>query len=203
MWLAVLGATLLVIAAAGGTGFALTRGGGGSDGGVCKEQTFPSQGQKHVPPAKLPKGFKYNSFPPTTGPHDPQPLIFGEYTEPVPQDRLVHNQEHGGIGIQYGPDVPKDVVERLTAWYRTDARGLVLAPLSPKGQGARLRDKIALTAWTAERENPDDPQSNIVKQEGHLAICSTFDEDEFTSFRDRYRAKGPELFSLDQLQPGQ
>lgn len=203
MWLSVLGVVLVVAAAAGGLAFALGRGGGEAEAGVCKRQTLPSQGQSHVPPTKLPKGFEYNSFPPASGPHHPQPLVFGEYDRPVPQNHLVHNLEHGGVAIQYGTDVPAEIVRRITEWYRTDPRGLLLAPLADTKRAAKLRDKIALTAWTAEREDPDNPESKIVKQEGHLAVCSTFDEAAFSDFLDDYRAKGPELFTLEQLLPGQ
>ncbi len=203
LWLAVGAAALLVAVAAGALVLMVGRGGAEAGSDVCTRQTFPSQGQGHVPPKKLPKDFEYNSYPPTTGPHHPQPLVFGEYVQPVPQNHLVHNHEHGGIGVQYGADVPDGVVRQLTDWYRADARGLVLAPLPATGKAEKLRDKIVLTAWTAEREDPDNPESPIGKQEGHLATCSTFDEDAFSDFRDDYRAKGPELFTLEHLNPGE
>ena len=203
LWLAV--ATGFVLLAAAGAALAFTFGRGGGDEaqeGPCRIQTLAAQGQKHVPPAKLPKDFEYNSFPAASGPHHPQPLVFAEYTEPVPQNRLLHNHEHGGVGVQYGPDVPEDAVRQLVAWYRNDPRGLVLAPLADDEEAARLGDKIALTAWVAERENENDPNSRILEQEGKLAVCSTFDEDVFNDFLDSYRAKGPEGFQLDQLAPG-
>jgi hypothetical protein len=202
--LAVVGGAIVVALAVGGIVFAATRESGGAlASGVCEVTTYPGQGQQHVPPAEINLStFKYNSWPPTTGPHNPQPAVFGEYTDPVPFENYVHNQEHGGVTIQYGSKVPGDVVQRLTAWYRTDPRGLILAPLPTSGKAAGLQNEIVITAWTAERENPNDPGSRITKQEGHLARCSTFDEGAFSSFVDRYRAKGPEPFRLDDLMPG-
>jgi uncharacterized protein DUF3105 len=200
--LAALGGVILVAGVAGALAFTLGRGGDAEAGGVCRIQKFPSQGSNHVPPAKLPKGFKYNSFPATTGPHHPQTLVFGEYTEPVAQRNLLHNQEHGGVAVQYGPEVPEDVVRRLTDWYRTDPRGLILAPLPDTERAKPLADKIMLSAWWAQLEDEDDPRSRVVKQEGVLGTCSTFDADDFNDFLDKYRAHGPERATLDQLPPG-
>ena len=202
MWLAVLAGALLVAAAAGGIAFAVSRGGSPEAGGVCTVKDFPAQGSSHVPPAKMPKGFEYNSYPPTSGPHHPQTLVFADYARPVGQNHLLHNLEHGAVGVQYGPDVSDETVRQLIAWYRNDPRGLIVAPLPDTKEAAKLRDRIVLTAWTADREDPDDPQSRITRQQGHLATCSRFDEEAFSDFLDDYRARGPELFPLEALAPG-
>jgi hypothetical protein len=204
LWIA-LGAALVVLAAiGGGIAFAMSQGGdeggGPSASGACQVEEFKGQGQKHV--EELAKAFSYNSFPPTSGPHYPQPLIFGEYTEPLEQIRLVHNLEHGGVGVQYGADVPEETIAALTAWYRVDPRGLVLAPLPDVPEAAQYADDIVLTAWVADRDDPDDPSAEIKKQTGYRAVCSTFDEGAFDDFLSDHRARGPELFLLDQLAPG-
>ena len=69
-------------------------------------------------------------------------------------------------------------IDQIVAWYREDPNGMIVAPL-PK-----LGDEIALTAWR------------------HLATCSGFDEEAFSSFRDDYRFKGPERFPPELLAPG-
>lgn len=202
MWIAAIAGAVVVAALIGGALVAF----GGNDegtsaaGGVCTVRTVESQGQGHV--ERLPEDFEPASFPRTTGPHHPQTLVYNQYTEPVPQLNLIHNLEHGAVAVQYGKDVSRETLDRLTAWYRTDPRGLIVAPLPDVKAAEPLADKIALTAWVAERENEDDPFSRITKQEGKLAVCSGFDEAAFNDFLDRYRAKGPELFELDQLQPG-
>ena len=43
----------------------------------------------------------YNSSPGTSGPHWAIPAEWGIYSEPLPEERIVHNLEHGGIGIHY------------------------------------------------------------------------------------------------------
>jgi hypothetical protein len=197
---------LLLAAAIAGIAYAMTRGGGGDPdaSGVCRITAVEAQGQEHVPPGETDLAtFEYNTYPPSSGPHHPQPAIFGEYQDPVPSDRFLHSQEHGGVTIQYGADVPDDVVQRLVNWFRTDPRGLILAPLPEEDEAEDLQSSIVMTAWVAEREVADDPGSEITKQEGKLAVCSTFDEDAFDDFKEDNLARGPELFSLDDLMPGQ
>ena len=114
--------------------------------GGCTRETFESQGQRHV--ETLPKGFKYNSVPATSGPHQPQPLapiVWGVYDEPVEEIKVVHNLEHGGVIVQYGPEVSaqtrpghRRVVPRRPEWprRRTAAAG------APRGEaGALGRDR--------------------------------------------------------------
>jgi Protein of unknown function (DUF3105) len=203
--IAAIAGVLLLAAAIAGIAYAMTRGGGDTEaGGVCEITTVEAQSQDHVPPVEIDlEEFEYNTYPPSSGPHNPQPAIYGEYQDPVPTDRYLHSQEHGGITIQYGADVPDDVVQRLVGWFRTDPRGLILAPLPEDDEAEDLQGSIVMTAWVAEREVADDPGSEITKQEGKLAVCSTFDEDTFDDFKDDNVARGPELFSLDDLMPGQ
>lgn len=157
-------------------------GGGSADTGAltaagCTVETFTSQGRKHV--QQLEKGFKYNSFPATSGPHFPTPAIWNIYTEPVEEIRVVHNLEHGGIIVQYGDKVSAETITQITDWYgNSDKNGILVAPLPALG------DKVALTAWT------------------HLATCPSFDEKAVNAFADAYRYKGPERFPVNAMQPG-
>lgn len=151
--------------------------GGGDDGaGACKRQTFSPQGRSHV--GELKKGFSYNSFPATSGPHHPVPAIWNVYDRPVAEIHLVHNLEHGGVAVQYGRDVPRVTVEAIADWYRDDPSGLVVGPLPKLGK------RIVLTAWT------------------QLATCTAFSEGEFSDFRDDYRFKGPEPVPPESMAPG-
>jgi hypothetical protein len=177
-----------IVVAAGAVGIALAVGGGsGSDEGVagaCNRQTFEGQGARHV--EELREGFEYNSTPATSGPHFPTPAIWNVYDQPVPEIRLVHNLEHGGVVVQYGDEVPPGAVQQIVDWYAEDPNGMIVAPL-PEDAPANLANRITLTAWT------------------HLATCTTFDEDAFSDFRDDYRGPdgdAPEKFPLDDLTPG-
>ena len=100
--------TAIAFALRGGSGdvkAALTAGG-------CTRETFEVQEARHV--EKLPEGFEYNSVPATSGPHQAQPLapvVWGVYDDPLEQIKVVHNLEHGGVIVQYGPDVPPATVQ--------------------------------------------------------------------------------------------
>jgi hypothetical protein len=122
---------------------------------------------------------KWNSFPPTSGRHYYVPLIFGQYTEPVPEIRAVHNLEHGAVILQYGDKVSKDDIAKITAWYREDPNAVLVAPLPKLGK------KVALTAWT------------------RWAMCAGFNEKAANQFRKSFRYKAPEKFPPSYLNPGE
>jgi hypothetical protein len=177
---------------------------GGSSGGVaetmraagCTYRDVDAEqnirpGLRHV--EKLPKGFKYNTDPPTSGLHHPTTIIWGMYDSPIAQLNSVHNLEHGGVVIQYGRGVSADAIGQLQAFYRDDPNGLLVA------SRPRLGNRISLAAWTFD-------EARLVERgyegEGRLALCPTFDEGAFGKFVDEYRFMGPERFEPDTLTPG-
>ena len=97
------------------------------------------------------------SFPPTSGRHYVQPLIFNQYTEPVPEIQLVHNLEHGAVILQYGNKVPSAQVDRITQWYRDDPNAVIV---SHTGRTGRMFDLYRLNLTTGQlalfAENPGD-----------------------------------------------
>ncbi len=132
----------------------------------------------------------YNTFPPSNGLHYGQTIIFGSYTEPLQEQLLVHNLEHGGVAIQWGSKIPADQVEKIRSWYQDDPDGLVLAPLPALG------NKISLAAWQDTTPGVGD------KGLGRVAKCSTFDGKTFDAFLTAYGFQGPEPFPRDALAPG-
>ncbi len=131
---------------------------------------------------------KWNTDPPTSGPHYAETLFYGSYTEPVQQARALHNLEHGAVIVQYGSKVGAETVTQLQAFYEGHQNGTILASLP------RMGDKIALTAWNAP--NPSDPGRGI------LAKCSNFAESAFSTFFSTYQFKGPERFPASTMGPG-
>jgi hypothetical protein len=129
---------------------------------------------------------KWNTDPPTSGPHYAVPAVFGIYEEPIELARLVHNLEHGGIYILYGNDVPDSTVEQLRSFYEHHKTGTIMAPLD------RLGDKIALGAWVVDGDTHN----------GFLAKCTSYDENAFGTFFRTLQFRGPERFDPSQLQPG-
>ena len=196
-------AAALVVAAIIGAALALGGGGGGDDGAEsvrvalvdagCTLEAKPAQPGEHTTEIDATDNPKWNTDPPTTGPHYQVPAIFGEYDSPVQVAQSIHNLEHGGVFIYYGDDVSEGTVSELSAFYNEDPTGLLLAPLP------RLADEIVLGAWVTP-----DPRPGAVAEggNGYLARCTEFDEAAFATFRDEFRFKGPERFPEDQLHPG-
>ena len=91
-WLIIGAVVGLIAVVAAGAAFAfVVLGGDSADSALrnagCTIVKKPAQGRAHVP--KLAKNFKYNTFPPTTGPHFPSPAPYDFYEEPVQQYRLL------------------------------------------------------------------------------------------------------------------
>ena len=181
----------------------LAGGGDGSDGVAdvraaltdagCTLQSEPAQPGEHTAAIDATSDPKWNTEPPTSGPHSGDPAIFGAYDTPVNVAQAVHNLEHGGVYIFYGADVPDATVQQLQDFYDEDATGMLLAPLPELGE------TIALGAWVTP-----DPRPGAVAEggQGHLGECTEFDESAFSAFRDEFRFRGPERFPPEQLEPG-
>jgi Protein of unknown function (DUF3105) len=145
-----------------------------------------SQGRQHT--EALAANFKPNSTPRASGPHSNQTIIYGAYSDTVPEINAVHNLEHGAVIIWYGPDVPQSTVEQINEFYNQDPNGLIVS------RHPRLGDDIALVAWT------------------HVARGSSWDPDLAERFIDQFGFKGPEscksdieqgCFRRENMEPGQ
>lgn len=135
----------------------------------------------------------WNTFPPTSGPHYTESAVWGAYTEPLQQARIVHNLEHGGVYVQYGSDVPEATVAELEEFYAAHEAGTLLAPLPELG------DEIALGAWVTVEDGIGESGP---RGRGYLARCTAFDEVAFAAFFDAFQFKGPERFAPSQMLPG-
>ena len=107
-------------------------------------ERYPSQGNAHIalgqahPP--------YNSTPATSGWHYAVPLApvpWGLYEKPLPDEVLIHNLEHGGIGVHYDcPEGCADLVDDIVAAIQSQRRTKILVSPYPA-----MPTRIALTAW--------------------------------------------------------
>ena len=61
-------------------------------------------------------------MPATSGQHSNQTVVYGVYDQPVSEINYVHNLEHGGVGMFYGPDVPEETVAQMQEYYNQDPR---------------------------------------------------------------------------------
>jgi len=151
-------------------------------------KSLPSNDHTVLTPSGTSK--KWNTDPPTSGPHYAVPLVWGAYTDPVNLAQLVHNLEHGGIYMLYGNKVPASTVDQLRTFYDKHTEATILAPLP------RLGNKIALGAWTTNSANS--PNNGVAR----LVKCTNFDDKAFTAFFSAYQGKGPERFPMSSLLPG-
>lgn len=195
---------LYIVAATGLIGLAIVLGvvflaGGGDkdlaatmEAGGCQLKTVQAEVGDHSAALDATSNPKWNTDPPTSGPHWGTPAVYGEYPDPLKVAQVVHNLEHGAVFIFYGPKVPDATVKQLSDFYNEDTTGMLLAPYT------KLGDKIALGAWTV----PDNFEPGGKNGTSYLATCTKFDEDAFAAFRDQLRFRGPERFPPDSLHPG-
>jgi hypothetical protein len=148
----------------------------------------------------------YQTYPPTTGRHHPVPAIWGKYSQPVDPRQVVHNLEHGGVVIWFGPQLSDADRNKLSDFYDESPNALLVTPIDEQARFVRypphepLTTELALTAWTT----PIDPgnASPAGRGQGVIAICPHFDRGAFVAFRDEFRGKGPERFPVNRLTPG-
>jgi uncharacterized protein DUF3105 len=157
--------------------------------------TLPKGQPMHVD--SLTANIKWNTFPPSSGQHYPTPAVWGFYTKAVNPRMVVHNEEHGGVVLWWGPKVPQATITKLNSFYSDVPESVFGTPI------AGLGSKVAISAWTG---NVDRYQRNGYYGEGHVAVCPRFDaatKKAFATFRDAYRGKGPEGIPMSANQPGQ
>lgn len=171
-------------------------GGGGTDAEAlqakleaagCTFEAAPALEGAHSVPEPGGTSDKWNTDPPTNGPHFGATAIFGSYDEEVELARVIHNLEHGGIYILYGEDVPEETVDELRDFYDSHQTGTIMAPLN------RLGDQFALGAWVVDGDTDN----------GFLAKCTTFDDDAVSSFFRSLQFRGPERHDPNGMRPGQ
>ena len=102
-----------------------------------------AEGQKHDP---------YNSDPPSSGPHYADasaPTPWGVYTQEVPEEVFLHNEEHGGVVITYKPDLPADQLKKLQALFAPPYSNKDFSPskaiVTPRSKDTHA---IELASWT-------------------------------------------------------
>lgn len=154
---------ILVLAAWGLTKAAQNTAPDGSDFSIF----YPAQNREHVSVgAQHPA---YISNPPSSGWHYGLTAKKQFYDEPVPDEYLIHNLEHGDVWIAYHPRIPQDIKDEL--------KKFAFAKMNITPREANDTD-IALVAW--ERVN----KFNL---EG-----GTLPESRIRDFIKRYRNRGPE-----------
>jgi hypothetical protein len=158
----------------------------------------PPKGQaQHI--QSLADKVDWNTFPPAGGQHYPLWAVWGFYTDAVNPKQVVHNEEHGGAVLWWGPKVPQSEIDKLRSFYDSSPNSMFGTPLPGTIDGKSLGSKVAITAWTGDASTYQ--RSNWGFE--HVAVCPRFDESAFTKFRDAYRGKGPEGIPTSANNPGE
>jgi|SRR6185436_7962794 len=130
-------------------------------------QAFENLGQEHITEGSTDHP-PYNSNPPTSGWHWPAPAAWGVYPLGQPDERLVHNLEHGGIWISYKPDkVDQATIDQLNDFAKRFGK-IIVEPRAANDA------PISLAAWR------------------HLQNLDVYDESTVLKFIDAYYDEGPE-----------
>ena len=110
-------------------------------------QKVATQGRDHVAPGQPHP--EYSTRPAVSGWHYDQPLApisWGIHDKVWEDERLIHNLEHGGIGIHYNcPDGCDELVRDLSRIANRSLGENLKVVLSPYPD---MPTRIALTAWT-------------------------------------------------------
>jgi hypothetical protein len=120
---------------------------GGSSGLIGERQI--DNGGGHI--AEGQTGSGYSSTPATSGEHwntADSPGPWGVYTTPQPQERLLHNLEHGGIVIWYQPNqLDAGGVQALTDYVQQQVRTAKFKVILSPWTGKDFDHPIAVTSW--------------------------------------------------------
>ena len=107
----------------------------------------------------------YSVTPPVGGVHNAEWMNCGIYDKPVPNERAVHNLEHGAVWITYQPSLSQSEVSTLRAFVERQTK---LAPATG-GTGSRYMDlspypglpsPIVISSWGFQLKlsSPTDPR---------------------------------------------
>jgi hypothetical protein len=116
-------------------------------------------GRTHVPGPVT-----YSVTPPVGGAHNAAWMNCGIYTQAVPNERAVHNLEHGAVWITYQPSLPQSEVNTLRAFVE---RQTVISPAGSAGSRyldltpySGLPSPIVVSSWGFQLRlsSPSDPR---------------------------------------------
>ncbi len=117
-------------------------------------QSFPEQKREHIAIGQQHEA--YNSNPPTSGPHYADPADWGVYSEALPDEKALHNLEHGGIWISY-KDIDDQTKSNLERIAKANSGSVIMTP-RPTDDA-----KIVLASWTRIEKLDDYNESKILE----------------------------------------
>lgn len=104
-------------------------------------QTFEKQGAQHITQGET-SNFKYNSNPPTSGPHWSNPAGCQIYEKEIADESVIHSLEHGAVWVSYRDKDDLELRKKLEDLVKNKDGKLLLSPR------AKNDSKIAVASWT-------------------------------------------------------
>lgn len=139
---------------------------GENAGGDRPGTSYEIQPANHVEPGD--DHPSYNSNPPTSGWHYPRQADWGFYARELPDERVVHNLEHGGIWISYTGNVNDATRSKLRDVARQYPRSVIITKRNANDV------PIAVASW------------------GQLMELQSFDRQRIVEFVEQNRNHSPE-----------
>ena len=103
-------------------------------------QKYEDEGKLHLQPGEQPPEYRVN--PPVSGSHDPSPAEWGFYEQEVPDTKVIHSLEHGGIWVSYQPGtLNEEEINQLKELASKYDQRLIVSPR------AKNDTKIAVASW--------------------------------------------------------
>lgn len=162
---------LIVLAAGYGLWLLVLSQGPGEPQGEDFSVAYPVLGKTSHIPVGSPRP-NYNSDPPTSGEHYAETVPRGVHDEEFPDERLVHNLEHGEVWISYKPEIAQETLEVLKDITRNNRK--IVLTVRPSND-----NDVVLAAWGRLDTFDIDPDGTVSRQR-------------IEDFIERYRNKGPE-----------
>jgi thiol-disulfide isomerase/thioredoxin len=131
--------------------------------------SYDIQGRQHIQPGESHPD--YNSNPPTSGGHYSESADWGFYSKKLPDERVVHNLEHGGIWVSYTNNVSRKTLDDLRSLAQQYPKSVIVTK-RPANDAP-----IAVASW------------------GRLMELQQFDRQRITTFIEENMNNSPEPFA--------
>jgi Protein of unknown function (DUF3105) len=120
-----------------------------------------------APAVHVTGGVDYQDIPPVGGAHDPCWTTYGVHQEEVPDERWVHNLEHGGVVLLHHCSDCADDIAAIEAFVADQ-------PIAVSTPYAALPARFAIVSW------------------GARIVSDCYDPEAFAQFFDLYSKRAPE-----------
>jgi hypothetical protein len=123
----------------------------------------------------------YSVLPPVGGPHNPIWMNAGVYTTAIPNERAVHNLEHGAVWITYDPSLSASVVAQLVAF--VGKQSLIAEPANDIGIADDANRYVDLSPWSGATL----PSPIVISSWGHQLRVTSPTDPRLQQFVDTFR----------------